>query len=75
MTATIKKRIEKAEATLLAPPPTFIRTVLIGQPPENSGAQAWVEYERAIAEAGQAGAMAILLVPLSPSHRSPSLDF
>lgn len=73
MNATMRKRIERAEAILIRPEQTFTRTVLIGQPPEDAGAQAWADHERAIARAQEAGERVIVLVPLRPRHEAPSL--
>lgn len=73
MSSTMRRRIEKAEAILIRPAPTFTQTLLIGQPPENSGGQAWAEHERAIAQARDANHHIIVMVPLRPRHESPSL--
>ena len=73
MTATMRKRIEKAEAILIRHAPPFTQTVLMGRPPDDSGDQAWAEHERAMAQAQQDGCNVIVLVPLRPCHGTPSL--
>lgn len=73
MNATMRKRIEKAEAILIRPAPSFTRTTLIGQPADDAGAQAWADHERAIAQAQQTGERVIVLAPLRPCHEAPSL--
>lgn len=69
MNVTMRKRIEKAEALLILPPPTFTRIVLIGQPREDAQDPAWANYEHALEEAKANGCQAIVLVPLSPKPR------
>lgn len=73
MNSTMRRRIEKAEAMLIRPAPTFTQTLLIGQPADDAGPQAWAEHERAIAQARDANHHIILLVPLRPRHEAPSL--
>lgn len=73
MSSAMRKRIEKIEAMLIRPAPTFTQTLLIGQPANDAGAQAWAEYERAIARARDANHHIIVLVPIRPRHGAPSL--
>lgn len=69
MSSTMRKRIEKAEAMLIRPAPMLAGTALIAKPTEQADIQAWTDYERAMAEAQQAGKLAIVLVPLRPAVR------
>lgn len=69
MNVTMRKRIERAEALVIPPPPTFTGIVLIGRPQENASAPAWANYEHALEEAKANGCQAIVLVPLSPKPR------
>jgi len=64
MNATMRKRIEKAEAALIRPEPTFTETTLIGQPTEGADPQAWADHQHAITQAQEAGHRVIVLVPL-----------
>lgn len=73
MTAAMRKRIEKAEALLIRPAPLFTGAVLLAKPTEQAGFGPWAEYERAMAEARQAGKLAIVLVPVRANPKSPSL--
>lgn len=69
MNATMRKRLEKAEAILIPPPPTFTRFVLIGRPREDAPAPAWADYQQALEDAKANGCQAIVLVPISPKPR------
>ena len=73
MSSTMRKRIEKAEAMLTRPVPTFTQTLLIGQPTSDADADAWAEYERAIDQARNANHHIIVLVPVRTRHEALAL--
>jgi hypothetical protein len=71
MNATLRKRIEKAEAVLIQPKPRLSRSLLVGRPSAEATAQEWADYERELAQAQQDGCKVIVLVPLRPVTRVP----
>lgn len=71
MIATIRRRIERAEACLIRPAPVLVRSILIGQPPPDATPDEWAAYERARAEATENGCKVIVLVPLRPIAQAP----